>query len=180
MSTAPPRHDRIIYTRPDGGVNLCHPSAECMAWMTGGGGYWADFPRGYEDEQVRRKVAEGCCEYAASRFCRAMMRGGCTDAEALEIIRDRDCGHLGSGFELMDAAELPDHWFRDAWRRSHNGGPISIDMKTAKRIQYQRIQKISQKFHLKLPLWRNRVARAQTPDELKAVWPKCSHAVNAN
>ena len=61
-----------------------------------------------------------------------MLFGGCTTAEAYGIIRDRDCSHLGTGCELWDASDLPtDRRYRNAWRRSHNGGPIYIDDRAA-------------------------------------------------
>lgn len=166
------RRERIIYTRHDGGVSITQPSANCMRWM-GLGGRWADRERGYLDTQIERQIAAGHDERAVVRFCRAMMFGGCTDAEALEIIRDRDCGHLGTAFELVDFADIPqDRWFRNAWRRSHNGGPIYIDMKKARAIQYRRIKSLTRNnILMKLPLWRGRIRRAQTPEQLKSIYP---------
>ena len=66
-------------------------------------------------------------------FVMAMQFGGCTDAEAYEIMRDRFCAHLGSGIELWDTTDVPkDRWFREAWVRSHNGGPIDISLTKAR------------------------------------------------
>ena len=39
--------------------------------------------------------------------CMAMQFGGCTDAEAYELMRDRFCAHLGSGIELWDVDDVP-------------------------------------------------------------------------
>ena len=37
----------------------------------------------------------------------AIQFGGCTDAEAYELMRDRFCTHLGTGIELWDTADVP-------------------------------------------------------------------------
>jgi len=169
-----PRRERILYTRHDGGVAICHPAAECMAWMTGGGGYWDQMPRGYAEEQVQRQISAGHQERAARRFCRAMTQGGCTDAEALDIIRDRDCGHLGTAFELLDVSAIAtDRWFRDAWRRSHNGGPIYIPMSIAREIQIRRMKHYAKQhdYAVRWPYWRERARRTTSPEQLKALWP---------
>jgi hypothetical protein len=118
----------IVYTRHGGGVSICYPAIECMRWMTHGGGYWSGRPRGFLQTQIERQVAAGHHADAAVRFVQAMQFGGLTDAEAYAVIRDRDCAHLGTGCELWDAKDIPvDRTYRDAWRRSHNGGPIWID-----------------------------------------------------
>jgi len=118
---------RMVVTRPDGGVAIVSPSANAVRWMATGG-RWGNPTRGWLDEQLRRSVAAGHNEAAAHRFICAMQWGGCTTAEALAIIRDRDCLHLGTACELCDIADLPtDRTYRNAWRRSHNGGPIWID-----------------------------------------------------
>lgn len=70
-----------------------------------------------------------------------MMFGGLTTNEALGLIRDRDCAHRGTGIELWNVADVPsDRWFRDAWRRSHDGGPIWVDLDIARDIQRKRIK----------------------------------------
>ena len=131
---------RIVYTRHDGGVSVCTPTEWAIRWL-GCGGFWGVRPRGWYDRQIESQIARGVRPDAARRYVRAMMFGGCTTAEAYEIIRDRDCAHLGTAIELWDAQDIPqDRWFRDAWRRSHNGGPISVSLKLAKPIQWQRIR----------------------------------------
>ncbi|HEY1244365.1 MAG TPA: hypothetical protein VH913_25655 [Hyphomicrobiaceae bacterium] len=126
---------RIVYTRPDRGVSICAPSLTALAYMTGGGGRWDGFPRGFLDRQIA-KQAEECGEWAAARFVRAMQFGGCSTAEAYGITRDRFCAHLGTGGELWDVADVPtDRTYRDAWRRSPNGGPILLDERKVREIQ---------------------------------------------
>lgn len=172
---------RILYTRHDGGVSVCQPAPECIAWLARGG-FWAG--RGIDlDEQVARSVAQGRYEWAAARYVRAMRDGGCTTAEAFEIIRDRDCAHLGTACDLIDAADLPERTFRDAWRRGHNGGPIMIDMRIARRVQFARIVAASDDQHERwrasfdgpepLPLNRGRIIdairAAETPEQLRRI-----------
>lgn len=174
---------RIVYTRHDGGVSIVCPSANCMRWMSTGG-RWGHVTRGWLDAQIERQIAAGHNPNAARRFTRALLLGGCTQAEALAIIRDRDCVHLGSAHELWDANDVPrDRWFRDAWRRSHNGGPILIDMPKARRIQWRRIKTavemhnrprlaLGRKPHV--PLWGelgNAIRHARDEEELRRVWP---------
>jgi hypothetical protein len=169
-----PRRERILYTRYDGGVSITHPAAECMAWMSSGG-LWADRPRGYVDEQIERQITWGHLPHAAWRFAHAIAFGGCTDAEALDIIRDRDCGHLGTAFELLDVSDIPtDRWFRDAWRRSHNGGPIYVDMRKARKIQLVKLTDAARKRNIELRMdrWRQRIRQSTCPLHLKQIWPK--------
>jgi hypothetical protein len=176
-------HKRIIYTRHDGGVTVCIPT-DWIISVLGSGGFWDDQPRGFMDIQIQRQVARGVNEDAAYRYAKAMMVGGCTTAEALEIIRDRDCGHLGTAHELWDVDEIPkDRWFRDAWSRSHNGGPISINLKRAKPIQMHRIgdavikENIRRERELLAPfeydrdLFRTKIMSAREEQELRRIWP---------
>jgi hypothetical protein len=131
---------RIVYTRPDGGVSICAPSLTALRFMTGGGGRWDGYPRGFLDRQIS-KQAEECGERNAHRFVIAMQFGGCTDAVAYELMRDRFCAHQGTGIELWDVGDVPkDRWFRDAWVRSHNGGPIDISLSKARDIQFRKIK----------------------------------------
>lgn len=160
----------IVYTRRDGGVNLCTPSPNCLRRLAMGGN-WGGQRRGFIDEQIDRQIADGYPEPAVVQFTRAMAFGGLTTAEALAVMRDRDC-HMGVAHELYSAC--PDKWFRDAWVRSHNGGPIGIDMRKARKIQAKRIQRAAAKAKadLALPRWRERIRRAQDPEQLRQIWPK--------
>jgi len=182
---------RIVYTRPDGGVSVCAPSDTALAYMTGGGGRWDGilrWDRSFLDRQIA-KQAEECGERNAHRFVHAMQFGGCTDAEAWEIMRDRFCAHLGTGCELWDVADvLTDRWFRDAWRRSHNGGPIDVDMAKARRIQLSKIKGAVRVHNSKrielgrkpyVPLWGelgNAIRHARDDEELRRVWPAVARA----
>lgn len=127
---------RIIYTRPDGGVSVCAPSLTALAYMTGGGGRWDGFPRGFLDRQIAEQAKYGVGEWAAARFVRAMQFGGLSSPEAYAVMRDRFCAHLGTGCELWNIEDIPtNRTYRNAWRRSHNGGPIELDEQEVRKIQ---------------------------------------------
>src|SRR5207237_649888 len=131
-------HKRIIYNRHEGGISVCCPADEAIAWMSCGG-FWSRRPRGFMETQIEWQIARGIDPDVAKRYAHAMKFGGCTTAEALEIIRDRDCAPHGTAIELWDIDDIPtDRWFRNAWRRSHNGGPIYIDLNQAMPIQFER------------------------------------------
>src|SRR5262245_31386959 len=107
---------RIVYTRKsDGGVSVCCPTQWAIDGMARG--IWGDAPRGEIERKIELSIAGGRPADAARRFIQAMHWGGCNTQEALAIIRDRDCAHLGRQIELFDVEELPDRWFRNAWRR---------------------------------------------------------------
>jgi hypothetical protein len=159
---------------------------DLIAWM-GCGGLAGKVPPSFAETQMERQIVEGRRPDAVRRFVRAVLYGGCSTAEALAIIRDRDCGHLGTGHELWHAEDLPtDRWFRDAWIRSHNGGPIDISLHKAKAIQFRRIKSavdVENKRRLDdidnfdrpiTPDWRvirGAIRRAENEAELRRVWP---------
>ena len=173
----------IIYTRHDGGVSICYPT-EWVISALGSGGIWGHLPPGVMDRQIASMVNRGVNEDAAHRYAKAAMFGGCTTAEALGIIRDRDCAHLGTAIELWAVGDIPDdRWFRDAWKRSHNGGPISISLPLAKRIHIRRIgaavidENKRRERELMAPIeynrdsLRSRVMNARDEYELRCIWP---------
>jgi hypothetical protein len=175
---------RIVYTRKsDGGVSVCVPAAEAIAHLCSGG-FWPSV-RGFCEWQIEMQIARGVGSDAAQRYARAMVSGGCTTAEALAIIRDRDCAHLGTMIELFDIDELPgDRWFRDAWTRSHNGGPVSVSLPSARRIQLEKIKgAIVRRNRRRIELGRkpiapawgelgNAIRHARDEHELRRVWPE--------
>jgi hypothetical protein len=182
---------RIIYNRKDdGGVSVCCPTDWALAAMCSGGA-WREFPwfyPGFDEIQIERMIGRGVRADTAQTYARAMMDGGCTTAEALAIIRDRDCAPLGTAIELWDMSELPaDRWFRDAWRRSHNGGPIEIDLDKARPVQFARaraaIERENAAREASFDLWkpaievdwhatRRQIARARSIEELRTIWPE--------
>lgn len=173
----------IVHTRPDGGVDVTYPAPGCLRALTGGGYPWS-LRGSTEAEQIERLVAGGTPEGDAARWVRALGYGGCTDAEAYDLIRWRSVPPGHSGVELWDADAVPaDRWFRDAWGRSANGGPISVRLPLARPIQARRIadaialeQRAAAAALLPmpcvdLPSLRRGVAVARDEGELRAVWP---------
>jgi hypothetical protein len=176
----------IVYTRPDRGVTITYPTAECLACLCSGG-YWGVSPRGFLATQIERNIAEGRDPDASRRFVMALAFGGLTQAEAFEVIRDRDCKHLGTAHEAWDLEDLPrDRWFRDAWTRSHNGGPIGIDLEAARGVQWRHIERAVAERHAELdrdyrtagrrieidrPALIAALERARDEDDVRRVWP---------
>lgn len=169
---------RIVFTRHDGGVSVCTPTDWAISVMSCGG-LWDDLPPGYMNVQIERKISRGMPEDAALRYCRALHFGGCTTAEALEIIRDGDC-FTGIAHELWDASDVPaDRWFRGAWRRSRNGGPIWVDLEKSRPIQWQRLRDAKTDRESELTFrnfdpepYRAKILSASSLEELRHIWPK--------
>ncbi len=175
---------RIVYTRHDGGVSIACPTPWIFGELSRGG--WADKPNGFADEQIHRQVKDGIHPDHAARFARAMTLGGVPEWEVWEIIKDRDYARKGTLHELHDLDDLPpDRWFRDAWSRSRNGGPIGIDLEKAKPIQWnkarqavadenKRREEAFEPMPLIAPPWetlRSAMRHARDHDELRKVWP---------
>ena len=150
------------------------------------GGFWNDKPLGYVQTQIERQIADGIAPDHAARFARAVAFGGCSEAEVWEIVRDRDCARHGTLHELIDVAELPSRWFRDAWRRGHNGGPPSVDLESARLIQWQRIVDAVSRENkrreldlfglppIELPrlTYQTAIRHARDDGELRRIWPE--------
>jgi len=173
----------ILYTRHDGGVTVTYPMPEIFRVMQSGG-YWDHKPRGYVQTQIDRQIQAGIDPDHARRFAHAVAFGGCTEAEVWEIIRDRDCARHGVLHELIDVSDLPDRWFRDAWRRSSNGGPPSVDLEKAKPIQWRKllgaVSRENKRRELDLfglpPIkfhrltYQNAIKHARDDEELRKIW----------
>jgi hypothetical protein len=174
----------IVYTRHDGGVSVCHPAPDIFAVMQSGG-YWDDRPAGFVQTQIDRQIADGIDPDHARRFAHAVAFGGCTEAEAWDILRDRDCARHGYHHDVMQLVDLPDRWFRDAWARGHNGGPVYVDLGKARPIQWQKIVSaihvenakreldLFGKAPVKLQrqLWQRCIRSARDDEELRRVFP---------
>jgi hypothetical protein len=138
---------RLVYTRKaDGGVSVFCPTREAIRFMTSGGGYWDDRPRGFLDELVRRKTCPelqkgaNVTQDAAWKFVKAMQWGGLTTAETWPVFAAHDCERFGHDVQLLRYDELPDRWFRNAWtRKGSNSGLPYVDLELARPIQWKRI-----------------------------------------
>lgn len=174
----------IVYTRPDGGVNICVPSDTAMRFLSSGG-RWGAPERGFLERQIAEQAKYGVGEYAAARFVTGMQFGGLSTSEAFAVMRDRFCAPYGTAFDIVAFGDLPDRWFRDAWRRGHNGGPIEVDMPAARSIHFGRItrsidQEQTRRRH-ELSMWQNpvevnlgaladKIEKAECTAALKAIW----------
>lgn len=161
-----------------------------MQTMTGRGGYWDGYERSFMDELVYRKTSSDLqrgrhiTEDAAWRFIRAMQYGRISTSEAYQVIAEHDCSRFGTLVELQDTDDLPDRWFRDAWRRSANGGPAVVDLAKAKGIQIDKIKSATRKMNRPrlalgrkpvIPSWWNigrAVRYARDEEELRKIWPE--------
>lgn len=175
----------IVSTRPDGGVTITHPTQETMAFLTNGGAPVGYYGRNLDrDWEIQKFVNAGLRESVAAKWIDALISGGRTDAEAYELIRDKDTKPDWSGHELWDRNELPDRWFRDGWARSHNGGPISIHLGRAKAIQLRHIKNAvaeennalmqdldCELIELDFERIRRSIMIASDENQLRSVWP---------
>lgn len=179
-----PKH--IVYTRhSDAGVDVCTPTAEIFRIMQCGG-YWDLMPRGFVERQIDLQMQSGIAPDHARRFAHAVAFGGCSEAEVWDIIKDRDCARHGTLHELIDTADLPDRWFRDAWSRSANGGPVVVNLEKARNVQWKRIcHAVSEEnkrraldlfglapIRLRKLTYQNAIRNARDDDELKRIWPE--------
>lgn len=178
---------RIVYTRPDRGVSVCCPAPEIITALQRGQ-YFGAMARGTVDDLIDQQISVlGHGPDVSARFVRGLAFGGLAEYEALEIIRDRDAAPHGTGCELWDADDVPtDRWFRDAWRRSPNGGPIGIDIGAARKIQLTKIRQAyteqkeaatwsldgDEMGELNLSDLRANLKRCVEPEHIRRVWPE--------
>jgi hypothetical protein len=176
----------IVSTGNGGWVHVTHPTNEIMSIFTNGGAPDGYFGRIDRDYQIAEMVKRGVRECDAVRWIKHLFSGGLTTAEAYELIRDRDTKQEWTGKELWDKGELPDRWFRDAWKRSANGGPIYVSLDRAKPIQFKRIRSAIEAENKRrrddldlfdtpiecdLAMIRERIRRANDEIELRQIWP---------
>lgn len=149
----------IVSTREDG-VSITYPTREIMSMLTCGGAPPGYFGKMSIDGQIASMVSRGIPEWVAFKYLKHLFCGGLTDAEAHELIRDRDTAPDWTAKELWDCSDVPqDRTYRDAWRRSHNGGPIEIDLSKARTIQLRRVKAgrdAAQLFEIRRRIWSTR------------------------
>lgn len=174
----------IVYTRHDGGVDICTPTAEIFRIMQCGG-YWDLMPRGFVDAQIERQITAGINPDHARRFALAVAFGGCSEAEVWDIIKDRDCARHGTGHVILDADEIPaDRWFRNAWRQGGNSGRIYVDLEAARLAHWDGLLRLTDEANkrrtralrplppIEIDGLRAPVERASDADELRSIWPE--------
>lgn len=124
------------------------------------------------DERVAREIEGGSPPDVAKRWVSALALGGNTEADAWGLIRDRDCSRHGTAFDVVDLRSLPGRTFRDAWRRGHNGGPITIDLKSARAIRFRRIRAAIDRHNARA------AAELYGPDPIMPRWGSIRDALN--
>lgn len=174
---------RLLYTRPDGGVGVVALTPWCHRALTCGGG-WLSHVGTTAAREAAKAEARGCDPGIEHRFATALESGGCSDAEAWGLIRDHDLPADAGAAELIEFSELPDRWFRDAWGRSHNGGPVEIRLAPARTIQAARIhgalaeiqaaraRRLLAPLDFDLTAIAARIAAAASWQQLREVWPE--------
>lgn len=76
----------------------------------------------------------------ARRWVEALDKGGLSEREAVALIVEKDAPAWSTAHEVVHNDEIPkDRRYRNAWRRSHNGGPIWIDEQKAIEIDEARM-----------------------------------------
>ena len=187
----------VVSTRPDHGVSITVPTNEIMPVLTHGGapeGYFGrtldrdwEIEKWVRDPHWHSRLSFGQREQLAARWVDHFISGGLTDAEAYGLVRDKDSNDEWIGSELWDLSDIPtDRWFRDAWVRSHNGGPISVDLKLSKPIQFIRIKTevdletkrrgndmelFDVQVDVDLRTIREKIKAARNQTELRCLWP---------
>jgi hypothetical protein len=176
---------RVLFTRKtDGGVSIFNPSLRTVSVLQQGNGYGRMLKRGTLEVQTQRLIEDGIDQDIAQTFVNAYAFGGNTEAEALKILIDRSCAHEGLHIDVVTKQELPPRFYRNAWIRSPNGGPVNISLDKAKIIQWDTLyssieaenKKREREFELR-PLievpWetiRSSIRHARDVDELSKIW----------
>jgi hypothetical protein len=181
---------KIVYTLPGDKVAVMHLTWSSMKARTHGGRLTLPYPRSVCIENLMRS---GHRPDFARRWIDTALTGGMTDAEYYEAVIEKAMSKDGTAPELVDAAPA-DRWFRDAWRRGHNGGPIRIDFDAARLVHVQRIdlavralQDQRERSGARLMLARElgqkvadipdirpsikALARARSVEEVRSIWP---------
>lgn len=79
-------------------------------------------------------------EAFAAKWIDSLIRGGLAERDAVQLIGEYAAPAHYTSLEIVDRREIPlDFTHRDAWRRSHNGGPIWIDETLAQQIDEARM-----------------------------------------
>ena len=140
------------------------------------------------EDQIERFRKGGIPVDAASRYVRAYCYGGVSSREALDIIRAKDCWD-GAGHVLN--IDLPDRWFRNAWKLKD--GKVYIDMDLARDVHCEKLWVFREEYLKKNRIFKlrrsnyetmmleymnnidmqpfaERINRAGSPEELRSIW----------
>ena len=85
-------------------------------------------------------------EGLAAKWIDALIDGGYAELDAVRLIGEVSAPPFSTALEIVDATEIPtDRRYRDAWRRSSNGGPIWIDEEKAQMLDERRMWALYQR-----------------------------------
>lgn len=144
----------IVDTRPDNSVAVTVPTRRLVSAFTGGGfGSLAaavELPLDEEQRsvlmgsaslprEIEKLVMGGHAPDVARRWVNAIVAGGESEAGAADLIRLRDCSGGRDHARVTDNDVPPDRFFRKAWRRPAGGGPIYVDMQSARTLFARRV-----------------------------------------
>lgn len=174
----------LVHTRPDKGISITYADPHAWRALTCGGGFLTRIGRTFED-CYRWAMIAGRDPEETTRWLLALEHGAHSEAEAWDLIRKRSVPKDHTQVELWPVSEIStDRWFRSAWRRSQNGGPIVIAAEPARDQQKRRIgaalDRVNRRRRM---LWlpkikpdfdrlRAALQRATEPEEIRAVWPE--------
>lgn len=150
--------ERIVATRPDGGVNVVVPGQGCFVACTGAGlpgrrsRAWrrrqvANFMKPGLDRRTGRPTP-GLARDLAERWVAAVAFGGLTAGDYFSLLGQKDAGAGARAIELLTLFDLPaDRWFRNAWRRSPDGGAIFADLSAARGCHLQNLDELVRRWN---------------------------------
>lgn len=144
---------------------------------------WSEIVKAYATDAIPLEIAAqwevhkmvSCAEWRkddpknrealAERWVSALCKGGLSYFEAIELIAKKDVPNFSCAPTIVENSEVPnDRWFRDAWRRSKNGGPIWIDIDKARAIHREHIAKAYIQKAESRPLWKRVTEVIDAPD----------------
>lgn len=159
------------------------PAARAFKARTQGGGLMTFYGTTVAREVEKAEQDGRDCDLARE-WAEAGEYGGLTNAECWDLFRRWCLPADALAVDLVDASDLPDRWFRNAWGRSHNGGPIVVRLDKARAIQRQKISDaVSAENARRQRLWLPALSldygemalaidRARDAAELRSVWPR--------
>lgn len=129
---------RIIWTDSNGNVRRYTPAPQAMKALTGDGGM---LDPAHIDKQAASYVTAGMGGAEARKLAEGFANGGLTEAEALDLIRDRHLLTNATNVTVVEAAELPyfGSFGRFAWRQDGAAAPV-FDMGRARSIKTDQIR----------------------------------------
>lgn len=130
---------RITWTDVNGTVRVTTPAKQAMDALVGSGGMLDPTKI---DQQAAAYVDAGMGTASARRMAEGYANGGLTEAEALDLIRERSIPGSALNTIVIEATELPyfGSFGRAAWHQNGASTPV-FDMVRARPIKTEQIRK---------------------------------------